>query len=359
MSVYGEGVKRVMVVGEAPGATEDERGRPFIGKAGQFLRETLEQIDVDLDEDAWTTNALICRPPNNATPDSNQISYCRPNLLNSIKRYRPQVIVTLGRSALLSIIPQYWKSDVGSLERWTGWAIPLEDHWICPTYHPSFLLRMKNTLMDKLFKKDLERAFDIKKEPPKLPNFEERIDLIYDENEACRAIGELDGEGGWVAVDYETNCLKPEWSEARIVSCAMSNGKRTISYPWVGRAIITTGLFLRSPRTKKISSNLKMEERWTLRNFGHGVAEWGWDTMIAAHCLDNRPHICSLKFQSFVKLGVCSYNTNVDSYLKNAKNSPYNRISEADLKDLLFYGGMDALLEHRLAMKQRKEMGYG
>lgn len=357
MPVSGRGNHGVLVVGEAPGATEDEQNKPFVGKAGRFLRETLEDIDIDLEGAAWITNALICRPPNNATPDAKQISHCRPNLLNAIRKYEPNVIVTLGRSALVSVLEQHWKDDVGPLERWTGWAIPLPEYWICPTFHPSYLLRMKNSLMDRLFSQDLERAFKIYESPPAAIDFS-NIELLYDENEIYEAIKEIDRGGGWASVDYETNCIKPEWPKGRIVSCAISNGQRTISYPWLGRAVDATGKFLRSDRTKKISSNLKMEERWTIKTFGTPVNNWGWDTMLASHCLDNRTGICSLKFQSFVKLGIASYNERVEPYL-NSFNGPYNRIEEIEMNDLLLYGGQDAILEYRLAMIQRKEMGYG
>jgi len=356
MKPFGQGERRVLVVGEAPGATEDGEGRPFIGKAGQFLRSRLESLGVDLDNDAWTTNALICRPPDNATPDERQISYCRPNLVNAIARYQPRVVLTLGRSALASALTPYW-NDTGPLERWVGWAIPVADHWICPTYHPSYLGRMKNPLLDRMFVDHLDQAFALEQDPPAVVDYKSKIELLYGEREIYDAIRSLNEEGGWVAVDYETNCLKPEYPKARIVSCAISNGKRTISFPWIGKAITATGMFLRSPTTRKIASNLKFEERWTRKTFGHGASLWGWDTMLAAHCLDNRPGICSLKFQSFVKLGVPIYNENVEPYLSGG-HGHYNRIEEIDIKTLLLYGGMDALLEYRVAMVQRKEMGY-
>lgn len=355
MPVYGKGQRGVLVVGEAPGADEDERNRPFIGKAGQHLRGVLDAIDVDLDRDAWTTNALICHPPKNATPDAKQISHCRPNVLAAIRKYQPTVIVTLGRSALVSVLEPFWRDDVGQMERWTSSQVPLPQHWVCPTYHPSYLLRMSNPLLDRIFQNDLERAFAIEDLPKPQDPF--NIEEIYNDEEVYRALRDMNDQGGWVAVDYETNCLKPEWPEAKIVSCAVSNGDRTISYPWVGKAREATSLFLSSSRTQKISSNLKMEERWTIKHLGHKVKNWGWDVMLATHCLDNRPHICSLKFQSFVKLGIASYNERIEPYLES-KRGPYNRIHEIDMSDLLVYGGMDALQEHRVAMLQRKEMGY-
>jgi len=357
MKPYGKGRQGVLVVGEAPGKTEDEEGRPFIGKAGEFLRDTLDDLGIDLDRDALTTNALICRPPGNKIQDPRQIDYCRPNLINTINEFKPRVIVTLGGSALHSVLAPYWKDDIGPLERWTGWTIPLEQHWVCPTYHPSYLLRMKNPLLDKLFKKHLERAFNIEDDTPARPDLSKEVEIIYDDREAAEAILEMGRAGGFVAVDYETNCLKPEWPRAQIYSCALSNKHQTISYPWVGSAIGATGGFLQSDRTRKIASNIKMEERWTLKNFGWGVTNWNWDTMLAAHCLDNREGITSIKFQAFVKLGIPTYNANIEPYLFSSKNSPYNRIQEIEMKDLLLYGGVDAFAEREVAILQMKEMG--
>lgn len=357
MAVAGNGARKVLVVGEAPGATEDEEGVPFVGKAGQYLRNALGQIGVRLERDAWVTNALICRPPENKTPDVKQISWCRPNILQTINTYNPRVVLLLGRSALTSVIEPYWRGDIGSMERWVGWRIPLEKHWVVPTYHPSFLLRMDNSLLNRLFLEHLERAFEIDRDPPKQPKWPEKIEILFEEEAILKAIYEIDREGGPVAVDYEGNCLKPEYPKAKAYSFSISNGTRTISYPWWGKAIRATGEFLASDRTYKIASNMKMEERWTRKLFGHGVRNWYWDTMLAAHCLDNREAITSIKFQAFIHLGVPAYNRHVEPFLEST-DGPYNRIFEADPKMILFYGGMDSILEWRMARKQRKEMGY-
>ena len=352
----GSGEKRVLIVGEAPGETEDERGRLFIGQEGLFLRETLDAIGIDLDIDTWTTNALICYP-GHKFPDSKQIGYCRPNLTATLTKLKPRIVITLGRAGLDSVLRGSWKDIGATMDRWTGWQIPLRSFWVCPTYTPAYLLRQKNAIMDRMFKEHLRAAFALVDTIEPLPDFKELIEIILDEREVYEALRDLDAKGGWVAVDYETTCLKPEWPKGQIVSCAVSNGERTISYPWTEKTRIGTGMFLRSKRTRKIASNLKMEERWTVKEFGHGVTNWGWDTMLAAHCLDNRTGICSLKFQSLVQFGLTSYNTNIEPYLKNSKG-PYNRIAEIDLRQLLFYGGMDVIMEYLLAIKQRKEMGY-
>lgn len=346
----------MLVVGEAPGETEDDAGRPFIGKAGQFLRESLSEHGIDLDKDAWTTNAIICRPPNNQTPDEKQIDYCRPNLVKTIENLNPQVIIPLGKTALTSVLRGLW-DKIDTLERWVGWRIPYEKHWICPTYHPSYLMRMHSETLDRMFGEHLAQAFAIQRNPPRQPNWKERIHVVTDPKVAAVEIAQIQEQGGWVAADYETTCIKPEWPEGKIVSCAVSNGKHTVSYPFVGKAVIATKDLLLSDNTRKIASNLKMEQRWTIKTFGEGVHCWGWDTMLAAHALDNRPGICSLKFQSFVRLGVPIYNRNIEPFLESHRG-PYNRIQEVELRRLLFYGGMDAILEYYLARKQRKDLGY-
>ncbi len=354
MRPYGEGRKKVLMVGEAPGEMEDIKGRPFVGKAGQFLREALEQIDIDLDQDALTTNALICRPPGNAKPDPKQIQWCRPNLLNTINTMKPNVVICLGHTALSSVLTDYWRS-VGKFERWVGWKIPIEDFWICPTYHPSFLLRSRNELMDRQFVEHLRTAFDITEPSPAQPDWNKEVEVLFDVDAIREALQEM-AESEWVAVDYETNCLKPDYPKAAIFACGMSNGRRTVAYPWRGPAIEWTGEVLRSKYCRKIASNLKMEEKWTRMEFGHGVRSWGWDTMIAAHCLDNRPGICSIKFQALIRLGVPSYNELIAPYLEG--RGWYNRIHHIETAQLLRYCGMDCILEYRVAMEQRKEMGH-
>lgn len=362
MVPHGDGARKVLIVGEAPGTHEDESGRPFTGNPGQYLKETLGRLGVKLERDCLLTNSIICKP-HGELADLKQVNYCRPNLLETIRTFEPQVIVTLGRSALVSVVQDYWKESVGPLERWVGWKIPLGVnkigaplHWLCPTYHPSFLLRSHNNLMERLFSDHLEAAFEIEEPPPVQEDFSRQIECLYDEEAIYEGIKEIHQTGGWVAVDYETNCLKPNYPEARIYSCALSNGEKTIAYPWRGVAIEATKRLLASDRTHKIASNLKMEERWTCDILGVPVNNWGWDTMLAAHCLDNRQEISGLKFQALVKLGVPSYNDYVASFLESEER--YNTIHKANPSSILFYNGMDALLEHRLAMVQRKEMGF-
>lgn len=356
MPVSGEGRLGVLVVGEAPGFVEDKRNKPFVGKSGRFLRGVLDEMGFNLDRDAWTTNSLICRPPDNATPTAKQIGYCRPNLTSLIRKLRPRVVLTLGRSALTSVLMGVWRKNMGELDRWTGWRMPLRDHWLCPTHHPAYLIREHDDMLDRQFKEHLCAAFSISKPPKTWDDLSGRVEVLYEVEKIREALAYME-RCRWVAVDYETTCIKPEWPKARIVSCALSDSTRTVSYPWLPEAAEATRHLLMNPRVRKIASNIKMEERWTRKTFGRGARGWGWDTMLASHCLDSRPGICSLKFQALVRLGVPPWDDKVAPYLES-RDGPYNRVREVPLEELLVYGGVDAFLEVVLAMRQRKDMGY-
>jgi uracil-DNA glycosylase family 4 len=353
MKPWGRGSLGVLVVGEAPEESGDEQGRPISGDSAEFLREAVGRVGFEFDQ-LKITNAIICRPPDDKMPKKGkELDWCRPNLSRTISDFKPKVIITLGKSATESVLKPYWKGDFGTMERWTGHRIPLENHWICPTWLPSHVREEDNRMMSRMFSDHLEAALRIKELPPSLPDFKSKIELIYEERKAVEAIRWFDEQGGVIAFDYETNCLKPEYPKARIFSCSISNGRRTVAYPWWGRAVDATSLLLRSGRTRKIASNMKFEQRWTVKHLGHPVTNWDWDTVIAAHVLDNRTSIASLKFQSFVLMGVPTYNEHIESYLKSKENSHYNRIHELDLAELLLYNGMDALLEFHLAKRQK------
>lgn len=351
MKSDGKGELKVLIVGDSPHEDDDRAGRLFESDSGQYLRQVLAGMDIDLDVDAWTTNALICYT--GEKPEPKQIEYCRPNLLNLIEEVEPNVIVPMGHSAIASVLGPHWKR-IGVAERWMGWQIPLEKFWVCPTFHPSFLRRQKNELFDRQFADHLDAAFDIEDAPLPRKDWRAGIEVLLEEDEIWEGLREM-AKSEWVAFDYETNCLKPDYPKAKILCCGMSNGKRTIAYPWTPHAAELTSRVLRGS-CKKIASNLKMEESWTEKFLDHPVENWGWDTMLAAHCFDNRPGITSIKFQALTKLGCPSYNDSLAGYINS--EGWYNRLEQVDLKQLLLYCGMDCILEWEVAMMQRKEMGY-
>jgi DNA polymerase len=135
--VPGEGNPNAdfMCVGEAPGATEDETGRPFVGAAGQLLTKILGAIDLKR-EDVFICNVLKHRPPGNRNPRPEEVTACGPYLIRQIELIRPKVILALGTFAAQTLLDT--KLSIGKLRgqvhRYYG--VPL-----VVTYHPAALLR--------------------------------------------------------------------------------------------------------------------------------------------------------------------------------------------------------------------------
>ena len=378
LEVWGEGKRGVLLVGDAPDADDDARGRPFVGRGGRLLRRVLNELNVDLDEDCWSMNALACHPPRGRAPTSVEVDHCRPTVVNAIRQLQPSVIVLLGdpkkegSAAIGSVIGWLWKEDAGGVAKWVGFKVPVQkiNTWVCSVWHPNYVAReaagrdgrqgRDYPLIERMFKEQLEAAFALKGRPwDKVPNYRERVRVILDPNEAAGIIRKLlNKNAGPVAWDIETNMLGPDGPDAAIWSCSMCAGGESISYPWHGVAVNETLKFLKSD-VPKIGFNVRFETRWIKARHGIWVRNWIHDGMLAAHVLDNRKDINGLKFQAFARLGVDSYDESIRSYLKSngsrGKNTP-NCIHEAPLPLLLEYGGMDSLLEYELAMVQMKEL---
>ncbi len=138
-SVPGEGDPRarLVCVGEAPGQTEDETGRPFVGRAGELLNQILAAVGLAREE-VFICNVLKCRPPNNRTPEPLEAAACSPYLHRQLELIRPKVILALGKPAATTLLNVPASTALGELRgkvhRYRG--IPL-----VVTYHPAALLR--------------------------------------------------------------------------------------------------------------------------------------------------------------------------------------------------------------------------
>jgi len=356
MPPTGEGRKKILIVAEAPGATEDEQNVQLIGKAGRRCRRLLKNKGINLDRDCVKTNAVICRPKDNETPTTETIEACRPNLLSTIMTFKPNVIMLLGGAAMESLLSLEWKESIDTVSKWAGFAIPFRTYncWVIPTYHPSYLERQNDDILDMAFEKHIRLASRRSKSRPwkTVPNYEKEIQIVQRPSKAAKIIKEMTRRGGMVAFDYECNTLKPDGEGTKIVTCSICwKGKKTIAYPWAGETVEATDELLRSPMPK-IASNIKFEDRWTRVKLGHPVRNWCWDTMIAAHVLDNRQGITGLKFQAFVRLGQGTYGAHIAPYLSGNKRNRFNRIFLLNKKDLLLYNGLDSLLEYKVAVQQ-------
>jgi len=103
--VYGVGDPGadLMFVGEAPGADEDIKGEPFVGRAGQLLTKIIEAMGLRR-QDVYIANVIKCRPPANRNPEPDEVEQCEPFLFRQIDSIRPKVIVALGKFAAQSLL---------------------------------------------------------------------------------------------------------------------------------------------------------------------------------------------------------------------------------------------------------------
>lgn len=349
----GEG-RRVLFVGPPPTKAEDRaaawRPNPAVKRY--------------LDEDAGYTGAIICHPKKGG---GQYVPHCRPTIENYMRDLQPEVVVPMGSEAVAAVLGgDVWGAPVGPVSRWAGMQIPSQklNAWVCPTWDPAVVGDDFDPVPMQQFRDHVEAAVAKPGRPwATVPTWADEVAIELDSGKAAVWLREVVRRGGRGAVawDYETNMLKPDGPEADIVSCAVTWGRRrperTMAFPWRGEAVQAMGELLRSP-IPKIASNLKFEDRWTRKAFGHRVRGWAWDTMVAAHVLDNRQAITSVKFQAFARLGVPVWNKGVEPFFHSRPGEAVNRISEVDVRDLLLYNGLDAFLEWGVAAHQMTEMGY-
>lgn len=370
MPVSGKGKKGIYILAEAPGADEDRHGIQLVGNSGRKLMDILRPLGIDMRNDCWLDNSLICRPPDNKIPKpaGKYIDYCRPHVIKNVQELKPTVIIPLGAVAADSLLGWLWKEDVGGINRWAGYRIPHQklNAWVCPTFHPAALLYEKGglgRLMERMFVDHLRAAVSLKGRPWKeVPNYEEKIDVCIDANRAAKIVREMNRRGGTVAFDYETTMLKPDSKDAEIVCCSVCwEGKKTVAFPWHGEAVHAVRELLVNADVNKVGWNSKFEHRWTEAKLGVRVKGWKWCGMLASHVMENagrNKKITSIKFQAFVKLGVPIYNTHVEAFLESrikGRGNVRNRIKEIDTHTLLLYCGLDSLLEFLVADIQMKE----
>lgn len=153
--VFGQGDPdaNLMFIGEGPGAKEDAEGRPFIGRSGQLLTKTLENLGVSR-QDVYITNIVKCRPPSNRAPTEAEASTCKSILLNNqIQIIKPKIICTLGASSLIGLLGKSAKISTlrGTIQEVNGLKV-------LPTFHPAYILRNRTKLVT--FTQDLKMAIN-------------------------------------------------------------------------------------------------------------------------------------------------------------------------------------------------------
>ena len=137
--VFSGGVPnhKMMLIGEAPGYYEDQKGEPFVGKAGQLLDKIFESVGLSRKKDVYICNTLKCRPPDNRDPLPEEKEACRAYLDAQIEILKPRIILLCGKVALSSML----NTSTGITRVRGKWFDGPFDSKMMPIFHPSYLLR--------------------------------------------------------------------------------------------------------------------------------------------------------------------------------------------------------------------------
>lgn len=381
----GDGKIPLLLIGDSPTKGDDREGELFSGETGDLLWDALDAAGVAF-EDVTAICAHACHTSGKI---GKAVEYCRPLVWQEISRVQPIVIVPMGPLALRSVVQLMYKKELNQMDQWVGWKIPWREKQcvICPTYSLSFVLQEKErgSAAELLFREHIKNAVELCLENPDEADTYHPLNLaqrsadweqsriVTDPKEIKKVIKQVLALQCPVAFDYETTGLKPYNQEHNI---------RTVSFACVPYQHEHSGLrgyafdmdtdpdlmyhflrILKNRKNVKIAHNLPFEVTWSKVVEGAEVrGTKNWDTMLAAHVLDNRRSGVSLKFLSFVKFGVLPYDIGLEKYLKADKSkeggNAINRVWDAPKKILLTYNAMDAILTYMLWETQRAEMGY-
>lgn len=177
---------KIVLIGEAPGETEDETGKPFVGRAGQLLNDFLAQAGISREEDVYVINTVKCRPPQNRVPSDEEKASCRKFLEAQIDIINPRAIVLCGATALKSFVNLDKKQTISKVRgQWLSITVDGKEYRAITIFHPSYLLRnhsMEDGSPRRLMQQDLA---NIKNEVLADVNHFEESQNIFAQNKEC------------------------------------------------------------------------------------------------------------------------------------------------------------------------------
>lgn len=152
----GSRSSKVMIIGEAPGKTEDKYGYPFVGDAGMMLRNKLKSYGIE-PKDLYITNVIKCRPPNNRRPSEKEVRNCISYLVWEIYKINPILVILLGATAYKTIFP----NSPYTITKVRGKPIISNNIIYLPMYHPSYVLRNTDNQIVEEFEEDFRLLYKL------------------------------------------------------------------------------------------------------------------------------------------------------------------------------------------------------
>jgi DNA polymerase-1 len=332
----------IMIVGEAPGAREDETHQAFVGPAGRLLTSLLEDAGIARDK-CYITNAVKCRPPGNATPSRGEAKTCSETYLSEeISRVSPAYVLSLGNTAL-----QVTTGRSG-ITKYRGRTFDRRGCTVLPTFHPAAALRSPRYL--PTIKADFAAfARLISGAPSEGP--ETKVKVIRFPSQLNWLVARLKG-APVVAFDLETTGLEEWHSDSQIVTIGFSWEAGTAAVVPVhhpdGTLNPTYTIRKLKPvlegHPKLVGHNGKFDARW-LASAGIFV-DVKFDTMLGAHLLDEN-NAKGLKPLAQLHLGANDYD--IGDEVKGAQGVALKRLSLYNGKDCDYTFRLREMFKPRLA----------
>ena len=167
----------LMLIGEAPGATEEKFLKPFVGKSGKVLNTLLEAAGIDYEKEVYICNLIKSRPPNNRPPTKQEITLHLPWLHQQIKIIDPLIIVLIGPTSLRAILGL--KSKITELRgTWHNW----NGIYLMPIFHPAYLLRNPSRSVGKPYELTCIDLIEVKKKLTELNSYAKNSNPFFKAN---------------------------------------------------------------------------------------------------------------------------------------------------------------------------------
>ncbi|HPY55296.1 MAG TPA: hypothetical protein PLI14_06530 [Bacilli bacterium] len=347
----GTGKIPLLIIGSSPTKS---------GHISSEFRDILQQVDIDINKCRFMSS-VCCPVPDDKQPTLRDIEFCRSNVWREIRNNKPNAVILLGEGAMNSVLGKVWRSGLGNIKRWEGLIIPLREtrSWVLCLRDERELLFLdgkENTLLKNIWISYLKKfiSFIDKGFPKELQNYPQTEHLYGDDR--VRYLKKLiEKKPKHLAFDYETNCLRPQLKNSKIVSVSFSDTNDLGVAMLFDKTIVPyLKKIYRSKFIGKIASNMKFEHIWTSVKLGIEIRNWVHDTMLCAHVEDNRELYSGLKMQVFVNFGIPDYAEKAYRYITTNERNGYNDIFEMNTNDLLEYNALDSVFEYRLAKMQMR-----
>lgn len=310
-----DGICDVLYVGEAPGEEEDARETPFVGRSGKFLHELVDVSGLQ-HFGAVYTNAVRCRPPNNAQPTARQIKYCQHYLADEIERYNPRLIVMLGNIPLNSILGE------SGITKWHGALINKGGRLFAPTYHPSYVLRNAgDKSLTQAIIMDFEKMYQAMSGETQAESVADKYDLYLVETvEAAMEMWAVIDKYKYCSFDTESNLgVKPFAEGTHPIMCSFAVKAEDCHAAWAvtfeqPEVVTIVHQILSDPEIGKVLHNGKYDNLVCLAEWDLGIQGIIGDALVLSYLIDSVPGRHGLKELAGKHLGMYEYAGALDEY---------------------------------------------